>query len=148
MHRIRIAICLLAVALWLTACQGKDVTGQDPHPNRSHEENSLFATPENPVDSPSGVYTMTVVPGFHDNVFDNHFVIARSDDPERPVFESTERYRTRDRLYFLWDESDNVWVYSGDTGAMVWLREGDSWVEGAPESETMPDDLRAALDKR
>lgn len=66
----------------------------DPHPNMSHLENQRFATPENPVASPSGEYIMVIEPGFHDNVYDNKFVIYKLDDQDNPLFHSDVQYRT------------------------------------------------------
>jgi hypothetical protein len=142
-YSIYFLIILITIS---AACSANNSTSQDPHPNMSHEENVLFATPDNPVSSPSGNYVLTVESGFNDNVYNNHFVVYEAGDNAPLVFASDKEYRTRDRLYFLWDENDNIWVYSGDIGITLWQKEDNIWVEQYPAKSDMPLILQEALD--
>jgi len=137
----------ILIIIILVACQSEVTTyNNDPHPNMSHQENSLFATPDNPVESPSGDFLMVIEAGYNDNVYDNHFVIYKSDKEEQPKFISSKKYRTRDRLYFLWDEADNIWVYSGDSGTALWLKDNDTWSEQNSAPDYKPVILQEALE--
>ena len=99
---------------------------KDPHPNMSHKENINFATPENPVTSPSGDYVLIIKEEFDNNVYNNFFYIYRVNDINQSIYVCSKKYRTRDRLYFLWDEKDNVWVenYSPSNDLPIILQEG------------------------
>ena len=126
------ALALLLCSTMLAACATNardDGIKPDPHPNVSHLENALYATPENPVISPSRRYVLVIEPGFADSVYDNHFLVYTADD-NALVYESDARYRTRDKLRFWWGEADSIWVYSGDTGTATWDRNDDAgtWV--------------------
>jgi len=137
----------ILIAVILAAClSGVPTYNSDPHPNMSHQENSQFATPDNPVESPSGNFLMVIEAGYNDNAYDNHFVIYKSDDEEQPIFISSKKYRTRDRLYFLWDEADNIWVYSGDSGTALWLKDNDTWSEQNSAPDYKPVILQEALE--
>lgn len=135
------ALCLLAAC----ACPAKTGTDGDPHPNRSHLLDDGFATPENPVISPSGSYKMVIEPSTADEVYFNHFVIYSAQEDGQTVFTGDSRYRTRDRLLFLWDEGDNIWVYSGDTGIAYWQKDGDAWERKDTPPTEAPGALEAAL---
>ncbi len=82
-----------------------------------------FATVESPAVSPSGKYTLVVVYGYDGIVHFQSFQILNQRG--EGVYASTERFRTRDRTYFLWGEGDRVWVYSGDVGIFVWERDSE-----------------------
>ena len=141
-----ILIALIAVIITgFYACSVNSKISQDPHQNMSHLEIDLFATPENPAMSPSGEYTMTIENGFDDDVYNNRFVIYSSNDNTVPIFKCEKAYRTRDRLYFLWDEKDNIWVYSGDIGTTLWSKDNNSWTELYPAQDDKPDALIRCL---
>ena len=140
-----VVVAIMLFAISMAGCRENAGTGRDPHPNRSHEENGAFATPENPVVSPSGDFVMAIEAGFNDNVYDNHFVVYLADIDDDPLFVSDKNYRTRDRLYFVWDEHDNIWVYSGDIGTTVCLKESDIWTEQYPAQGDGPMILQEAL---
>lgn len=99
-----------------------------PSSDNRNSDNKLLATPENPIVSPSGKFQLQVTQGFNGLVHFNRFDIAKigekGSDPE-VVYVSKDTFRTRDRLYFLWDELDRVWVYSGDVGVFYWNRVND-----------------------
>jgi|GEM_PF-2966425 len=122
--RLGVLLILLCGSLMLAACAvGNQSDASDPHPNMSHLEDAMYATPENPVVSQSGLYVLVIEPGFANAVYDNRFLVYTADDEAVLVYESDERYRTRDRLLFWWDENDGICVYSGDTGTAVWARD-------------------------
>lgn len=123
-----IAYILAPTLALLCACSHNQVPEADPHPNMTHLENRQFATPDNPVVAPSGNYVLVIDAGFNDAVYDNGFSAYDSADPDTPIFTANTRYRTRDRLYFTWDENDNIWVYSGDTGLSFWEKQDGLWV--------------------
>jgi hypothetical protein len=93
------------------------------------EIKSKCAIPGNPVISPSKKYTLIVTGGHDGTVEYNKFSIAGasvSSITNEVVFDSIDRYRTRDTLFFLWGKNDSVWVYSGDTGTFYWEKSGDN----------------------
>ena len=142
---IVIAICLIAIMF--AGCNDSTAEQKDRHPNVSHLENEKFATPVNPVISPSGKYLMVITEGFDDNVYDNTFAVFLKDNTGELIFTAENSYRTRDRLYFLWDDSDNIWVYSGDIGTTFWQYENDTWKKQAERPEELPEILNEALNK-
>lgn len=105
-----------------------------------------FATSRHPLLSPSGRYQIQVTTGFDGVVHFARFEIARAAKAGRSpevVFICPESYRTRDALYFLWDESDRVWVYSGDLGVFYWTKEADdSWRKHSYATERIPVPLK------
>ena len=113
----------------LVACTDNKVE-KNPNPNMTHLENSLFATPDNPVISPSGEYKMVVVEGKEGDVYNNHFVIYSTEDESKVVFESDKTFKTHDKLYFMWDEEDTIVVCSGDVGTTVWMKLANEWIGG------------------
>ena len=132
----------------LISCYADTEKKKNPHPNMSHKENIIFATPENPVTSPSGNYVLIIKEGFDDNVYNNCFYIYRVNDMNQSIYVCLKKYRTRDRLYFLWDEKDNVWVYSGDIGITLWLKKGNEWVENHSPRNDLPIVLQKVLKKQ
>jgi hypothetical protein len=95
-------------------------------------ENKQLATTENPVLSPSGKYWLQVVQGFDGEVhFNQFYIIKASPDGKRTkniVFICEDTYRTRDRTFFLWDNDDRIWAYSGDVGTFFWENDGvNNW---------------------
>ncbi|MGL5436966.1 MAG: hypothetical protein ACRDBO_16585 [Lachnospiraceae bacterium] len=103
-------------------------TNQDPHPNKSHLVDEKYATPDNPVLSPSGKYRMEIESGYNGNIYYNSFAIYEAASQGAPLFVSGAQYRTRDTLHFMWDENDNIRVYSGDVGMTDWVKDGNKWV--------------------
>lgn len=83
------------------------------------------ASPGHPQLSPSGKYLLQIVEGFDGKVYYNEFEILSAASKE-VLFKSNERFRTRDTLFFLWDNEDKVWVYSGDLGTFYWVRKDDN----------------------
>ena len=135
------ALCFLAACAYPVRAS----TDEDPHPNRSHLIDDRFATPENPVISPSGEYRMVIEPSMADEVFFNHFEVYRARDEDQRIFIGDQRYRTRDRLIFLWDEDDSIWVYSGDTGIAYWQKDGETWILQDTHPAKLPEALGDAL---
>lgn len=84
--------------------------------------------------SPSGKYVLLVKEVSENGSTLNYFLImsatetekdSENPSPENVVYTSTDKFRTRDTLYFLWDNNDRVWVYSGDVGTYFW-EQGDN----------------------
>lgn len=91
------------------------------------EQRSL-ARPEHPVISPSGKYQLQIKEGIDGEARVNRFCIAKIEkDGQKPkvVYCSKDDFATRFKLYFLWDDSDRVWVYSSDIGTFYWARVTD-----------------------
>lgn len=87
------------------------------------------ATQERPAVSPSGEYMLVVVSGYdgeaHFQSFQivSRFVVTTQDRSAvlgETVYAAPERFATRHTTYFLWDQDDRVWVYSGDVGTFFW----------------------------
>jgi len=101
-------------------------------------DNMVQATVKNPVTSPSGQYQLQVVGGYDGQVHFNRFYIAKIREvgliPE-VVYCSKDTFRTRDTLFFLWDNTDRVWVYSGDAGTFYWTRVRDDLWEKHPYAD-------------
>ena len=105
---------LILSFLFIFGCEessNQEVTRYD---NLSHEIDTNLATPMNPVISPSGKFTLVIDKGYDGQVHYNPFKVLSRDKgkEEQIVFQSAEQYRTRDALFFIWDNEDRVWVYS------------------------------------
>lgn len=97
----------LGMAALLAACVGR-------MPGVPEE----VATAEKAAVSPSGNYLLVVVAGQDGTVrFQSFQILDRSGDT---LYMSEERFTARHTTYFLWDEADRVWVYSGDIGTYFW----------------------------
>ena len=106
---INLALCaccfgvMLGNASLLAACGGRNTSLPKE-----------VATSERAAISPSGKYILVVVAGQDGVVRFQSFQILDRDG--EPLFLSPERFGTRHTTYFLWDQDDRVWVYSGDVG--------------------------------
>lgn len=81
------------------------------------------ATTETSLQSPSGRYLLHVNEVDVGNDTMQFFDIQLPDGSV--VFTAAEQYSKRHRTFFVWDEADRVWVYSGDVGTYVWTNQGD-----------------------
>ena len=109
------------------------------------------ATADRPAVSPSGEYMLMVVRG-NDGAAD--FVSFRIDRRNsdsggvaaQPRYVSDDRFTARHTTYFLWDDDDRVWVYSGDVGTVIWQRDAESstWTKRPyePGVDEVPEFLR------
>lgn len=69
-----------------------------------------------------GDYTLEVVR--HPRDPDNAFTFQVLDSDGAVIFKQDEiLFRRRDVNYFLWDEQDRIWAYSGDVGTFIWERD-------------------------
>ena len=101
---------LLILALLLTASRCK--------PSAVENDMDETATPGHLLTSPNGKYRLVV---FDDDESDSPVRGFRLEDSEgRRLLEPAERWSVRHRLYFLWDQQERVWVYSGDVGTTIW----------------------------
>jgi len=98
------------------------------------------ATEERSAVSPSEKYILSVVSGHDSAVTFKSFYIIRRDRMRDTMFAAPERFRTRDTTYFLWDEDDRVWVYSGDVGTFFWEYDADldEWVKTSYVDSDVP----------
>ncbi len=117
------------------------------------EIKSKCAVTGNPVLSPSGKYSLIINGGDDGTCEYNKFSIAgilESSVENSIIFESKDKYRTRDALYFLWGKNDTVWVYSGDTGTYYWERSGEKiWTKRSfAEKPCEPPELLARMKPR
>lgn len=147
-------VCFLAILVFLShflffSCNINTVPSQskdDPHPNMSHLIDDKFATPDNPVISPSKNYIMNIVNYYNGTVYINKFIIYQIEDNSNPIFTCEAEYRTRDRLFFTWDDYDNIWVYSGDIGITFWTKQKNEWLD-ASHDNNYPDHFYEVLPK-
>ncbi len=78
-----------------------------------------------PASSPSGKYILHIMTAGDSKPVALLFEI-RAENGEL-VFRSDEVFYARHTTYFLWDNADRVWVYSGDTGTFFWEQKGGEW---------------------
>lgn len=85
------------------------------------------ALPDNPANSPSGKYVLTVDTEMMNGVEVYYFQIL--DTNQNILFAAQDRFSIQHTTYFLWDQDDRVWVYSGDVGTFFWERmaETNEW---------------------
>lgn len=89
----------------------------------------LIASPGRPAVSPSGAYTLVVreIGAGNGCTFEIH----AGGDASGPIVHYYDgAFSTNHQLWFLWDQMDRVWVYSGDVGTYFWERAEDGqWRE-------------------
>ena len=68
--------------------------------------------------SPSGQYNLKIVSLKNNDGPLEKFKIL--DSKGQVVYESSEEFYIRHTTYFLWDQQERVWVYSGDLGTFFW----------------------------
>ena len=95
------------------------------------------ATKSSPAISPSGQYILELILGYDGKAYYNQFQIKTNDSKkDKILFVAEERFYTRHTLFFLWDNEDRVWVYSGDVGTFFWTRKSDNvWVKSVYNDE-------------
>jgi len=57
------------------------------------------------------------------------------------LFAAQQTFDNHSTTYFLWDDADRVWVYSGDIGTYFWeynSGESELWVQKTYVKETVP----------
>lgn len=81
------------------------------------------ATPDTPAVSPSGKYVLVVVSGHDGQASFHSFQILNQD--KKVLYLSPDHFVAHHRTYFLWDQSDRVWVYSSDVGMFFWEYESN-----------------------
>ena len=86
-------------------------------------DEQYLATRRNPARSPSGKFLLRVTAGATERARFQTFEIEELGytGPHR-IFSPTERFMSRHTTFFLWDDADRVWVYSGDVGTYFWVR--------------------------
>jgi len=90
------------------------------------DQNTL-ALPGNPQISPSKKYVLKIEELFVESIKYYKFLIINKQTEQ--VFDPKELFDIRHSTHFMWDVSDNVWVYSGDTGTYVWRKVQSDWIK-------------------
>jgi hypothetical protein len=83
------------------------------------------ATLEAPAVSPSGKYTLVVIPDKDGQLNVQYFQIQNNQDKEI-LYSSPDQFAVRHTTYFLWDKDERVWVYSGDVGTFFWEQNSET----------------------
>lgn len=112
-HILQAIALLLIVSLLVSACGEEYLSPHD-----------FVATSEKPALSPSGKFILAVLPADDEKSHAYRFQIR--DPTSHPLFTSQDRFMARHRTYFLWDQSDRIWVYSGDVGTFFWELKNDT----------------------
>lgn len=108
--RLAAAVFVLAMLL---GC--KDEAVRIPPPHNVAEFHA-------PARSYSGEYQLEVVE--HPKDREHAFTFQVSNPSGVVLFRQDEvLFRRRDVNFFLWDEKDRVWAYSGDVGTSIWERD-------------------------
>ena len=108
--RLAAAVFVLAMLL---GCKDESVRIPPPH---------NVAEFHAPARSYSGEYQLDVVE--HPRDPEHAFTFQVSDSSGVVIFRQDEvLFRRRDVNFFLWDEKDRVWAYSGDVGTSIWERD-------------------------
>lgn len=81
-------------------------------------DEAYLARHNHPAKSPSGKYLLRIQSG--DDGRARFQTLEIEDTRSRQIFQDPERFYTRHTTFFLWDDSDRVWVYSGDIGTFFW----------------------------
>lgn len=96
------------------------------------------ASMHHPAVSRSGKYELHVLKSAGDAC---SFAIRTENDGQSgaEVFRCAEEFRTLHTLFFLWDDEDRVWVYSGDVGTYFWVRNEEGvWEKKSYAAENVP----------
>jgi len=105
---------------------------------------SRVATLEREASSPSGRFRLrVVVPDGSKPTLHSFEVLDRVGNP---VFAASQLFDDRSMTYWLWDDEDRVWVYSGDLGTFFWQQvAGGDWRQYsyAQENVSAPPFLKA-----
>jgi hypothetical protein len=107
----------------------------------SRDEQAMLATPGPPVASPSGKYVLivrrTIVEGDPHLTFELR--APGAGEAVAPLFQAADAYSDFHTTFFLWDDADRVWVYSGDVGTFFWERGDDGeWRKSAMVDRDVP----------
>lgn len=92
-----------------------------------NNEKNILAIPGHFQISPSKKFILKIVEVTVEEILYRKFNILNT--KEQMVFESEELFDIRHNTWFLWDSSDNVWVYSGDVGTYIWEEKDSKWVK-------------------
>ena len=88
-------------------------------------EQNILAVPGKLQNSPSGKFILKIEEVIVEKIKYWKFCIL--DSIKQQVYNSEELFDIRHNTYFLWDSSDNVWIYSGDVGTFVWEQNNLNW---------------------
>jgi len=126
---MRIKVILFLVIMLLIITQGCESPVKRIDESKGNKNMSLLAQPGNKVLSPSSKYLLNVSEIKDGN--DSWTFSIEEAASETLIFHASEKFRIRDTLYILWDDYDQVWVYSGDVGTFIWSNEENNWIKRA-----------------
>ncbi|WP_139074830.1 hypothetical protein [Paenibacillus elgii] len=154
-----LSLCTICLLSLIVGCSHPSSNVQGDSTNTSREQKDeavteLAATLEHPLVSPSGKYQLEVLEGYNGVVHFYRFNISKigekGSDPA-VIFCSKDTFRKRDRVFFLWDDEDKVWVYSGDVGTYYWTKTDDeTWIKSEDMTKNkleMPENLKILLSR-
>jgi hypothetical protein len=95
--------------------------------NNNMDTENILATPEHSLKSVSGKFILTVNEIQNGQIKYWKFSILNTNS--ELLYDSKILYDIRHTTYFLWDNLDNVWVYSGDIGTCFWENNESIWVK-------------------
>lgn len=108
------AACVVALIAGAIALYANRTTPRDP----------FVAKPDAPASSPSGKFQLSVL--VDRSAGYQRFVIhSRNRTDGTPLFTCPDSFSIHHTTFFLWDQADRVWVYSGDVGTFFWEHAAD-----------------------
>ncbi len=84
------------------------------------------ATLDQPATAPSGNYVLKVIKV--DDDLPHLLTFQLLDRNDKVIFEAIDRFDESHTTFFLWDNDDRVWVYSGDVGTFFWERNASTGI--------------------
>ena len=105
---LRACATYLLILLTLTGCK------------RRMNKDTYEALPDYPAISPSGKYVLQVSIVQQKALPYYQFAILANKAEHEVLFQSPDKFAARHTTWFLWDQDDRVWVYSGDVGVFYW----------------------------
>ncbi|HBY76900.1 MAG TPA: hypothetical protein DEG47_07820 [Cyanobacteria bacterium UBA11148] len=96
------------------------------------------ATPESPAVSPSNKYILVI--NSSDDAQGGFYSFQIQNQDRQVLYVSPDRFASRHTTYFLWDQNDRVWVYSGDVGTFFWERKQNTheWEKNSYAQSNLP----------
>ena len=132
-YMIKKIVCVLFIVMLFSGCGNSKVT--------------YFY--DDPIISPSGKYMLEILNGYNGIVHYKRFNISSLENKTNPqvIYCSTDTYRTNDKLYFVWDDAEDiVWVYSADMGTFYWSQDSDNnWHKYNKGNKDYPNTLKAFI---
>lgn len=110
MKRMSLVLVMMVIlASFLVSCGERNTKMEYP------QEVALVGQPAN---SPSSLYVLHVVEIKMEDGLYQSFQVYGADN--ELLYEPEEYFSVQSTNFFLWDDADRVWVYSGDLGTFFW----------------------------